>query len=530
MAREVAISDNKASLTLSLQENAASTDLESTAAGSESDPHLPTALLAAEFNYVPPEQLPYPPAVRWTRRHIFKIFLGLTFGGTIVFLFFAYFVIQPHDDRMLFLPCNKKWKDLVKYLSIPLVSIIFTWWHVWLGIKMCFYPVEFVGCCYPFLGWQGIVPRRAHVMAGRSCDIMIGTLVTVEEIIDRIHPDDFFTSLEGVISQTSAAVLGRLANRHYPNVWARLPDSVKRELQTKVVEESQKMFKPVIKDLKGNINQIVDIKQMAIDVLVENKPLLVEMFQKIGEREFVFIQHVSAVMGFILGIIQMFLWLAISGDEEQCHTEAHKQDFHCWASFVVLPVSGLIIGYFTNWLGINMIFRPVEPHIICGGYVNIQGVFLKRQQQVSQELTTMICKHLVHARKMLEYIVRRPEVVQKMLEIYQKHMEDSIIQVMGRAKTIIPMFLGQGAVENIRAEVVQETLDELPKHSQEIEEYMDRAFGLRDTLAYRLSRLHPSRFEGMLHPVFQEDEWMVLLLGAVLGVCVGLLQAVALGS
>ena len=32
-----------------------------------------------------------------------------------------------------------------KFASIPLVSVIFTWWHVWLGIKMCFYPVEFVG-------------------------------------------------------------------------------------------------------------------------------------------------------------------------------------------------------------------------------------------------------------------------------------------------------------------------------------------------------------------------------------------------
>ena len=57
--------------------------------------------------------------------------------------------------------------------AVPLVSICFTWWHVWLGIKMCFYPVHFKGCCKPFLGWQGIVPRRSNVKAERACDIMV---------------------------------------------------------------------------------------------------------------------------------------------------------------------------------------------------------------------------------------------------------------------------------------------------------------------------------------------------------------------
>merc|ERR1740138_1652740 len=183
------------------------------------------------------------------------------------------------------------------------------------------------------------------------------------------------------------------------------------------------MFQPVIDHLKTNINQIVDIKQMAIDVLVDNKPLLVEMFQEIGRREFVFIQHMAAVMGFVLGIIQMLLWIALNsgGDEAECKAIG-SHPFRCYAGFVVLPVSGLIIGYFTNWLGIPMIFRPVEPHIICGGYVNIQGVFLKRQQEVSKELATKICDNLVHAKKMLEYVARRPAMIEQILVIYNEHM------------------------------------------------------------------------------------------------------------
>merc|ERR1719436_2410688 len=106
------------------------------------------------------------------------------------------------------------------------------------------------------------------------------------------------------------------------------------------------------------------------------------------------------------------LWLVLNssaGDEDEC--QHGSAEFKCWGSFVILPVSGLIFGYFTNWLGITMIFRPVEPHLFCGGYVNIQGVFLKRQQEVSKELASKICDNLVHARKMMEYVVKRQDTV-----------------------------------------------------------------------------------------------------------------------
>lgn len=400
---------------------------------------------------------------------------------------------------------------------------------------MCFYPVEFVGFKRPtifgepFLGWQGIVPRRAKVMAERSCDIMIGSLITVEEIIDRIHATEFFDELDATLSKISGDVLATVASRHWPRVWSHLPEGTKKELQRKVMEESQKMFHPVVSDLKRDINSIVDIKQMSVDILCENKPLMVQMFQDIGNREFTFIQHVAAVMGCILGIIQMFLWLLINdGKDEPCGPNDHA--VRCWIGYILLPVSGLVIGIFTNWLGITMIFRPVEPHIMCGGYVNIQGVFLKRQPQVARELTKVICKELVTAEKMLTFALRSQGTMDKVLQIYQDHMQASMKEVMGSAERVAPIFVGRDAVSNIKEDVMKETLVCLQPHKGKIEEFMDRKFDLEATLSHRLSRLHPKRFEGMLHPVFQEDEWMVLLLGGVLGVIVGLLQAFALGS
>lgn len=490
------------------------------------------------WTYKHPEMRPRPAWVQWIRVRIFRIFMALIFGGTIVALVVLYHQLPPQpgeETTLLGLKCSKKWRNLAKYLSIPLVSVLFTWWHVWLGIKMCFYPVEFVGCCPPVFGWQGIVPRRAHIMAERSCDIMIGKLLKVEEVIDRIEPDSFFDQLNFVLLQTSEKVLERVATNQCPNgIWRKIPSNVKKEMKTLIMELAPGMFQPVLADVKGRINQIVDFKKMAVKILVREKRTLVEMFQEIGSREFTFVQHFSAVLGFILGVFQMFLWVLINegGDEDECKQPQHSHSFHCWAGFVVLPVSGLIIGYLTNWMGINLIFRPVWPHLMCGGYVNFQGVFLKRQQQVSKDMANMVCDKLVKASRMLEYVLEDEAIKSKVHEIFEGHVT-SFIKAFSESRLIGPAIrrlFGKNIFEEVQDDVVKGILEELANHTESIEKYMDERFKLKETLTERLSGLPPSEFEGMLHPVFQEDEWMVLLLGGVLGVLVGTLQAFALGS
>ncbi len=54
-----------------------------------------------------------------------------------------------------------------------------------------------------------------------------------------------------------------------------------------------------------------------------------------------------------------------------------------YTDYIMLPVSGLVIGYFTNFLALKMTFSPIWPHMMCGNYFNFQGVFLKRQKLVS---------------------------------------------------------------------------------------------------------------------------------------------------
>ena len=106
-------------------------------------------------------------------------------------------------------------------------------------------------------------------------------------------------------------------------------------------------------ELRGNISSIMDLQQMSVDTFVNNPRMMVEMFRSVAVNELTFIQRIAAFMGFLLGLVQVLVYLLLENVAGM--------------DYIMLPVSGLIIGYFTNWIAIKMIFRPVWPHQYCNG-------------------------------------------------------------------------------------------------------------------------------------------------------------------
>ena len=62
------------------------------------------------------------------------------------------------------------------------------------------------------------------------------------------------------------------------------------------------------------------------------------------------------------------------------------------------------------------------------------------------------------------------------------------------------------------------------KETPELHQYMTKMLDIEKTLALRLKLLSPTEFEDLLHPVFQEDELILIGAGGVLGAFAGLGQ------
>ena len=95
---------------------------------------------------------------------------------------------------------------------------------------------------------------------------------------------------------------------------------------------------------------------------------------------------------------------------------------------------------------------------------------------------------------------------------------DEFMRVLRRT---VPFFVPDRVVA-AAAEGVRDLAREGAEHPTHV--YVAERMDIRRTLERRLKRLSPKKFEDLLHPVFQEDEIILIVVGGVLGAIAGFLQ------
>jgi len=402
---------------------------------------------------------------------------------------------------------------LLSYVSIPVVSTIFTYVHIWAALYMTFYPLKFVGCLQipdtnVGCGWQGIMPSKAGKMARTSVELMTAKLIQVSEILERIDVNIIVQELEPVLANTVFTVIQEVAMQEEPALWSRLPDRVKAELAARANKDSPEVVRRLVEDMKKNIEVVFDLSEMVEHVFVSAPALLNHMFISCGFSELRFIRNSGAYMGGAFGIVQVCLWVFYSAG---------------W----MLPTFGFVVGILTNWLALKMIFQPVNPVRICG--MTFHGLFLQRQSEVSQVYAQIVADNVLYARNIIRAILTG-RLADDLFKLLHVHVSKATDEYIGGSHKLVRLFKSEADIKRCKQVVAEVVLQRMPSTAQHIERYMDQAMALEDVLRERLESLPSEDFEGLLHPVFQEDEWKLILMGGALGIIVGCLQWRFLGA
>lgn len=400
-----------------------------------------------------------------------------------------------------FFEAYAEWLGLV---IIPFSAALIGWLTNKLAIWMTFYPLERTGFTIAY--WQGIIPSRAGKMAAISVDLMVGKLIDLKAIFNKIKPQTITEDLYPLLEPLSVEMMDKQLNEKMPLPWFFLPNEIKQQFFKDAKREIPHTIASTIQDIQEHIEVIFDVKSMVIQQLENDKALLNEIFLSCGEKEFKFLERSGLYFGFLFGLLQMMLWYFI-------------QDFPF--SWLVLPIGGLLVGYLTNWLALKLIFKPTEP--IRLGFFMIQGLFLKRQKAVSATYSQIVSKKILTTEKIFAAIFNGKN--QDLLHsIIKKNVEKAVDNTAGTFRSIIQLLISRKSYLQIKSELSIIYLDFLPKAIAQSFEYMDKAIDMENTLDDKMSNLTSSEFEGFLHPVFEEDELKLILIGAVLGLFAGFLQ------
>lgn len=194
------------------------------------------------------------------------------------------------------------------YLSMPITSGVVGYVTNVIALKMMFHPLEFFGIKPPYLGWQGIVPRKAGKMASIACDTIVPRLVSEREIFSRLDPQRVAAEIEGPIVQLVDQLLEELMTEYEPTLWETLPLSARALIAKRVKNDAPDVVAAVMDDFKTHVDTIFDLKDMVVTTLMRDKSLINKIFLETGKQEFIFIERSGFYFGFVFGIFQMIGW------------------------------------------------------------------------------------------------------------------------------------------------------------------------------------------------------------------------------
>lgn len=152
-----------------------------------------------------------------------------------------------------------------------------------------------------------------------------------------------------------------------------------------------------------------------------------------------------------------------------------------------------------------------------------QGLFLKRQNEVAADYAALISKQLLTSRHIIEELFTGTHS-DRVIDLVNRHVKQEIDQQAGIMRPLVVYAIGGEKYQNIKTQVAERIMARLPDTMKHIESYAEDAMDIRNTLITRMQRLTPEEFEGMLRPAFKEDEWSLIIVGAVLGFLVGEMQ------
>lgn len=394
--------------------------------------------------------------------------------------------------------------DFWGFITIAPVASFVTWIHVWMALKMVFYPIKFWGWHLGPLpiGWQGIVPRKAGKISGILVDQSLSKIGSLDEFFREMKPDEMAEYISESLMENVEEFIDEVMSERNSTLWENLPLAIKKRIYQHVRRQVPGIMESLVTELTFNVENLVDMREMVVRQMENDRALMVRMFLQVGAKEINFIWHVSALIGFCFGIVQMGIWLVVP--------------WH-WTLVFWAAMWGLL----TNWIAIWMVFNPVEPVRIPILGWNWQGAFMRRQKEVSEVFSYISTRELFTIKQIMTEMMFGPraEKTRKVVKRHVSRMLDTPV-----VRTAIQMTMGWEEYAKLKDTIIDKSIEATMGPISDPDLNETRAQKVHRLFLERISKLTPMEFQNLLRPAFREDEWILIVLGGVTGALAGWLQ------
>lgn len=387
---------------------------------------------------------------------------------------------------------------VVLFSVVPLVTALIGYVTNWAAVKMIFHPAEPRGVG-PFR-WQGIAYRMAPKFAGEIA-VTTGKVVGPSDIAERLQLDAFVARLVDEAPGELDRVVGDAVEVVAPGAWAAMDVEARVQLRSMLLAQLDPVLRERAGSLAAQAEDLVDLDRITVEQLTgDNAHRLARVAKEVGERELRFIELAGGVFGFIIGLAQ-----AVA--------------FDVFGRWWTMPIVGGLVGLGTNWIAIQMIFRPLEPRRFFG-VVTYQGMFPKRQAKIAADYGRIAAFEILTPGNLIDHVASAP-LAAGMVDGLSLSMRGALEEARPALALLAGREVGDDDLDEIGTAIMRSVGEAAPKIRPILEAHLESSLRLDQLIESRLACLDKLEFERMLRGIFEEDEIILVLIGGALGAAIG---------
>lgn len=188
--------------------------------------------------------------------------------------------------------------------------------------------------------------------------------------------------------------------------------------------------------------------------------------------------------------------------------------------YLLIPIIGAVIGYFTNYIAVKMLFRPLEPIKIPLLNIKIQGLLPSRRDELAESIAESIESNLLSIDNIMEEFDN--EMIKKELNYIIK---DTIDQKINKNfKYVMPRLLKDLSREII-VDAIQEEVDEnFDDWMKTLTEKIKDEIDIKEMVEEKIKSFSLITLEELVLEIASRELKHIEYLGGVIGFIIGLGQ------
>ncbi len=195
-------------------------------------------------------------------------------------------------------------------IAIPIISGFIGWFTNWIAIKMLFHPKQpkrFLGITI-----HGIFPKRQRQFADKLGKLVSEELLSFRDIESKITSPENIQKLMPDVEEHIDHFLRVKLKEVMPMISMFIGDKTVNELKTVFMSELETLFPQILKKYMVNLEQQLNLEKIVVEkVAAFSSDKLEDVLVQIMSKEFRFVEIIGAVLGFIIGVLQVLLTAAV---------------------------------------------------------------------------------------------------------------------------------------------------------------------------------------------------------------------------